>query len=148
MKSHILVIIQFSTIFLMLLPLGGDITHLYAGTVLIALGLVIGIAALYKNRLGNFNIRPDIKEGGVFVNEGIYHYIRHPMYTSVLTGMFGVLVAYANIYAAVLYLILFINLLVKMFYEESLWHCKDERYKEYVQNTHRLIPYIYFRGFI
>lgn len=117
--------------------------HPYAGIILITLGLIIGFAALYKNRLGNFNIRPNIKEGGMFVNDGIYRYIRHPMYSSVLTGMFGVLIAYANIYAAVLYLILFINLLVKMFYEESLWHYKDERYKEYVQNTYRLIPYIF-----
>lgn len=143
MKSHTLVFIQFAVIFLMLLPLGGDIKHPYAGIVLIAVGLSIGIAALYKNRLGNFNIRPDIKESCVFVNDGIYRYIRHPMYTSVLTGMSGVLVAYANIYAAVLYLLLFINLLVKMFYEESLWHCKDKRYKEYVKNTYRLIPYIF-----
>ena len=143
MKSRILVFIQFSTIFLMLLPLGGDIKHPYAGTVLLLLGLLIGLAALYKNRLGNFNIRPDIKESCVFVNDGIYRYIRHPMYSSVLTGMFGVLIIYANLYTAVLYLILFVNLLIKMFYEESLWHCWDERYKEYVKNTHRLVPYIF-----
>ena len=143
MKSRILVFIQFATIFLMLLPLGGDIKHPYAGIVLIAVGLLIGLAALFKNRLGNFNIRPDIKEGCIFINDGIYGHIRHPMYSSVLTGMLGVLVAYANIYAAALYLILFINLLVKMFYEESLWHCEDERYKEYAKKTYRLVPYIF-----
>lgn len=143
MKSRILVFIQFATIFLMLLPLGGDIKHPYAGIVLILVGLLIGLSALHKNRLGNFNIRPDIKEGCMFINDGIYGYIRHPMYTSVLTGMFGVLVAYANIYAAALYLILFINLLVKMFYEESLWRCRDERYQEYAKDTYRLVPYIF-----
>ncbi|WP_345992996.1 methyltransferase [Sulfurimonas sp. HSL-1716] len=143
MKSRILVFIQFATIFLMLLPLGGDIKHPYAGIVLILVGLLIGLGALYKNRLGNFNIRPDIKENCVFINDGIYAYIRHPMYSSVLTGMFGVLIAYANIYTAFLYLILFIDLLVKMFYEESLWHCKDERYDAYAKNTYRLVPYIF-----
>ena len=127
----------------MLLPLGGDIKHPYAGIVLIAVGLLIGLAALFKNRLGNFNIRPDIKEGCIFINDGIYGHIRHPMYSSVLTGMLGVLVAFANIYAAALYLILFINLLVKMFYEESLWHCEDERYQEYAKKTYRLVPYIF-----
>ena len=143
MKSRILVFIQFVAIFLMLLPLGGDIQHLYAGSILTLIGLSIGIAALLKNKLGNFNIRPDIKESCVFVNDGIYAHIRHPMYSSVLIAMLGVMIAYANLYVVVVYLILLVNMLTKMFYEESLWHCRDVKYKEYAESTYRLIPYIF-----
>ena len=36
------------------------------------------------NRLGNFNILPEIKEGCELIQTGTYHFVRHPMYTLVL----------------------------------------------------------------
>ena len=143
MKSRILVFIQFATIFLMILPLDGGVQYLYSGLSIITIGIAIGLLSITAHTTGNFNIRPDIKENCVLVTHGIYKYIRHPMYSSVLLSMFGVLVLYANIYVSVLYLILLINMLTKMFYEESLWHSRDESYKEYSKNTYRLIPYIF-----
>lgn len=143
MKSRILVFIQFSTIFLMILPLGGGVQNLYSALAIIIIGIAIGLLAITAHTPGSFNIRPDIKENSVLVSHSIYKYIRHPMYSSVLLSMFGVLVLYANIYVSVLYSILLINMLTKMFYEESLWHSKDESYKEYTKTTYRLIPYIF-----
>ncbi|MDD2358039.1 MAG: isoprenylcysteine carboxylmethyltransferase family protein [Thiovulaceae bacterium] len=143
MKSRILVFIQFLAIFLMILPLGGEVQNLYSGLVIISAGIIIGLFAIKAHSPGNFNIRPDIKEECVLVSHSIYKYIRHPMYLSVLLSMLGVLVLYANIYVSILYVILLANMLTKMFYEEFLWHSKDENYKEYAQNTYRLIPYIF-----
>jgi len=143
MKSRILVFIQFLCIFLMILPLGGEVQNLYSGLVIISAGIIVGLFALKAHTPGNFNIRPDIKENCTLVSHSIYKYIRHPMYASVLLSMFGVLVLYANIYVSILYVILLANMLTKMFYEEFLWHSKDENYKEYAQNTYRLIPYIF-----
>ena len=143
MKSRILVFVQFSTILLMLLPLGERTESLYSGLLIITVGIVIGLLAIQKNKLDNFNIRPDIKEDCLFIQDGIYAYIRHPMYSSVLISMFGVLILYANLYELVLYILLFINMFIKMFYEESLWHCEGTQYKEYSEKTYRLIPYIF-----
>jgi len=143
MKSKILVFVQFATILLMLLPLGTKTTYLYSGLVFIVISAVVGIAALSVNKLDNFNIRPDIKEDCTLVKEGIYAYIRHPMYTSVLVGMFGVMLVYFNIYMLSVYGVLFVNMFVKMFYEESLWHCHSGEYLEYTQNTSRLIPKVF-----
>ena len=143
MKSRILVFIQFSTIFLMILPFGGGVQNLYSGLAIITIGITIGLFAITAHTPGNFNIRPDIKENCILVSHGIYKYIRHPMYLSVLLSMFGGVVLYANIYVSVLYSILLINMLTKMFYEESLWHSRDESYKEYTKTTYRLIPYIF-----
>ena len=143
MKSKILVFVQFATILLMLLPLGTKTTYLYSGLVFIVIGAVVGMAALSVNKLDNFNIRPDIKEDCTLVKEGIYAYIRHPMYTSVLVGMFGVLLVYFNIYMLSVYGVLFVNMFVKMFYEESLWHCHSGEYLEYTKNTSRLIPKVF-----
>lgn len=143
MKSRILVIIQFLAIFLMILPLEGEVQNLYSGLAIITVGIIVGLFAITAHTPGNFNIRPDIKENCTLVSHSIYKYIRHPMYSSVLLSMFGVLVLYANLYVSVLYAILLINMLTKIFYEESLWHRKDGNYKEYAQNTYRLIPYIF-----
>jgi protein-S-isoprenylcysteine O-methyltransferase Ste14 len=51
---------------------------------LAALGLALGLWALWANPPGNFNIRPSPRAGGHLVVRGPYHWIRHPMYTSVL----------------------------------------------------------------
>ncbi|MFK5938302.1 MAG: isoprenylcysteine carboxylmethyltransferase family protein [Sulfurimonas sp.] len=144
MKSKILVGIQFLMIFLMLLPLGTPMVYFKLGAFFIVLGLAVGVAALYKNKLGNFNIVPDIKEDCTLVKSGIYGYIRHPMYTSVLVTMFGVLLLYWNVYYMIyVYAILLVNLLVKMFYEESLWKCHSDEYVQYTKSTSRLIPKIF-----
>ena len=143
MKSRILVFIQFSTIFLMLLPLGGAVQNPYLGAVLTLPGICIGLIAVFTHPAGNFNIRPDIKENCTLVSHGIYKYIRHPMYASVLLSMLGVAIMYANLYVGVLYLILLVNMLTKMFYEEALWHSRGGAYQEYAQNRYRLIPFIF-----
>jgi len=144
MKSSFLVFIQFLAIFLMLLPIGTQ-TSEYAsvGLVFIFIGIFTGLLALNKNKLENFNIRPDIKDDCTLITNGIYKYIRHPMYTSVLFSMFGVLLLYMNMYESVIYVVLVLNMLVKMFYEENLWLCKSEEYLLYTKNTKRLIPYIF-----
>lgn len=143
MKSKILVFIQFSIIFFMLLPVGGEIKHTFFGLIFITIGLGIGIAALIKNRIGNFNIRPDIKSDSFLITNGIYSKIRHPMYLSVLTGMFGILILYSNLYELILYIILCVDIFSKMLYEEHLWNCDGNEYKQYCTKTYRLIPYIF-----
>jgi len=143
MKSKILVFIQFAMIFVLLLPLGMPTTYPIIGSFFILIGLAVGVAALMKNKLGNFNIRPDIKEDSKLITDGVYGYIRHPMYTSVLVGMFGVMLVYFHSVYMYAYIILLVNMLVKMFYEESLWHSEGEEYKEYAQNTSRLIPKVF-----
>jgi len=143
MKSKILVFIQFAMILVLLLPVGMPTSYPILGSLFIIIGLSIGVAALKKNKLGNFNIRPDIKEDCTLIKDGVYAYIRHPMYTSVIVSMFGVMLVYYKPFYMYVYIILLVNMLVKMFYEESLWHCEGEEYKEYSQNTSRLIPKIF-----
>lgn len=143
MKSKILVFVQFAAIFLLALPIGSPTKHFEMGMLLIIIGLIVGVLALSKNSLGNFNIRPDIKEDCSLVTDGVYAYIRHPMYTSVLVSALGLTIMYLNLFTLAVYGILLLNMLIKMFYEESLWHCHSSEYEEYTQNTSRLIPKIF-----
>lgn len=143
MKSRILVGIQFFIIFLMILPFGEPTRHLYLGLAILAVGVVIGLLAIKEHESGNFNIRPDIKENCTLVTTGIYAYIRHPMYLSVLISMFAIFVIYFTYYELVLFVFLAINLFVKLLYEESLWKCHNPAYIEYLQKTKRLIPFVF-----
>lgn len=54
---------------------------------LLVAGLAVGAWALAANRPGNFNIRPEIKEGATLVTHGPYRWVRHPMYLAVMVTM-------------------------------------------------------------
>ena len=143
MKSKILVTLQFFIIFLMFLEYSTQTQYLYVGLAITFLGITIGILAFQEHESNNFNIRPDIKENCKLVTTGIYTYIRHPMYLAVLLSMLGVVVIYFTYYELILFICLLSTLLVKLFYEESLWKCHSSAYNEYLRNTKRLIPYIF-----
>ncbi|WP_457743711.1 methyltransferase family protein [Sulfurimonas sp.] len=143
MKSKILVGLQFFIIFLMILPLGMPTTHPYIGITVGVIGVIIGLLAIKEHKSGNFNVRPDIKENCELVTTGIYAYIRHPMYLSVLVMMFGAVIIYFTYYELTLYIFLIITLLIKMIYEEGLWKCHNPNYDAYITKTKRLIPFVF-----
>jgi len=140
-KGYSLVFSQFFLILIMLLPLGTPANNFLIALLIITLGACIGISALYANRF--FNIRPDIKEHVSLVTTGVYAYIRHPMYTAVLVIMFGVTLLYPVQFVFVSYGLLLLTLLIKLFYEESLWKARSDEYRVYMKKTKRLIPFIF-----
>jgi protein-S-isoprenylcysteine O-methyltransferase Ste14 len=94
------------------------------------------------NKVSNFNIIPDIKEDATLITTGAYRYIRHPMYFAVLITMFAPLsnsLSYANI---ILCTVLTITMFLKAKKEEYLWHGESAEYKNYMQNTKMIIPFV------
>ena len=143
MIGRVLVGLQFFFIFLMLLPLSEPTLHPYIGMSIAALGILIGLLAIKEHQSGNFNIRPDIKENCELVTTGVYAYVRHPMYLSVILSMLGVAIIYFTYYEFVLFTLLLLTLLVKLFYEERMWKCHSGEYEAYMKRTKRLIPFIF-----
>jgi len=143
MKSRILVGLQFFIIFLMFLPFTSETSYPVLGLVILVLGVVVGVFAINEHEKGNISIQPSIKEDCMLVTTGIYSHIRHPMYLSVLTGMLGIAIIYFTYYEIALYILLVVTLLVKLFYEESLWQCNGPQYKQYMKRTKRLIPFVF-----
>jgi protein-S-isoprenylcysteine O-methyltransferase Ste14 len=143
MKSKILVFLQFFIIFLMLIPIGTQTFHLYLGLFISFVGVGVGFLAINTHKRGNFNIRPDIKESCELVTHGIYAYVRHPMYLSVLLMMLGVALIYFTYYEFFLYLCLVVVMLTKLFYEEHLWQCHSAEYEAYKKRTKRLLPFVF-----
>ena len=103
----------------------------------------VGAAALAANRIGNFNIRPDPHPQGRLVMHGIYRWVRHPMYGSVLLAATGAAVSAADgwrlvAWAAVLALL--VVLTVKSMLEERWLAERHPEYLGYATRTRRFFP--------
>ncbi len=106
------------------------------------LGAVLGIWALSHNKLGNFNIQPKLKEGCHLVTTGIYRWIRHPMYASVILMMLGFVLNDLSFLGFSFLLMLVFVLYLKALREEKLWCGHNEAYLDYKKRTKLFIPYI------
>ena len=141
-KSYTLVFVQFLCIGLILIT--GPV--LPTNLLLLAIelsGAALGIWAILSMGIGRFNIIPDPKEGSGLVTRGPYRLIRHPMYLSLLLLTLPLIVADFIWWRGLFWLLLLIDLILKLNYEETLLEKKLDGYSEYRRHSYRLIPFIY-----
>jgi len=137
----ILVFLQFGLIGLMLLFSKGIFSS-FTSISIFFVGLVVGILALLRNKLGNFNIQPKMKENATLITTGIYTYVRHPMYLSVILMMLGVWVNSPTLLETLLLLLLILVLLLKAKKEEAIWLQESEAYVIYKKRSKLFLPFI------
>ncbi len=142
MYSRSLVFAQFSLIGLMVVYSHGIFSS-WAGMMLFLAGALVGLWAISHNRGGNFNIRPDLKEGCELIMTGPYHFVRHPMYTSVTLMTLALAVATPIYMQWSSLALLIVVLALKSVREERLWCEGSAEYKAYMKETKRFIPFIY-----
>lgn len=141
-KSIILTTIQYVTLGI-ILYLNNWFLHQPMLLAIQLFGLIIGIWAIAEMSKSKLNIAPKIREGASLVSTGPYRFIRHPMYLSLLIFLFPMLVINFSRLNMAVFLILLINLLFKLMYEEKLLSEKFSRYTAYKQKTWRLMPFIF-----
>ena len=140
--SYLLVIIQFACLFGLAFT-GPVIARNPIWLVVEMLGLAVGVWAVVAMRFFNFNVTPDVKIDGFMVEQGPYRWIRHPMYASLLIiGAALVADTFSWLGLAIL-LVLAVDLVVKLTYEESLLQNHYPAYADYMTRTKRLVPGIY-----
>ena len=137
----ILVFLQFALIALMVILSSGIFENLFALFIFLV-GAVLGLWALNHNKVGNFNIQPKMKEDAKLITSGFYSYVRHPMYTSVIIMMFGILLSTPSLIEIILFLLLIGVLLLKAKKEESIWLKESEAYAQYKKGTKFFIPFV------
>lgn len=113
------------------------------GICLMVLGVAVNRWAI--SSLGKFWDKLVIKEDHRLITEGIYAYIRHPIYTSYILLFIGyVVVFHAPISALLFAVVLAIWYGSRISLEESMLVEKfGDAYREYRTKTKRLIPFLY-----
>jgi protein-S-isoprenylcysteine O-methyltransferase Ste14 len=113
------------------------------GAGLVGLGLAMLVWTLRHNRPGNFNILSVVRSGATLVESGPYRFVRHPMYTSTLLVMAGV-VANAPDWPRVLLWFGCVGALrLKSAHEEKMLCRRFPAYGSYRKGKKRLIPFLY-----
>jgi protein-S-isoprenylcysteine O-methyltransferase Ste14 len=107
------------------------------------LGLALGIWAVVTMGIGNFNVTPDPLKSSRLVTQGPYRFIRHPMYLALLLVTLPLVATKFSLLRLAIWLVLLIDLVVKLNYEEGMLTARIEGYRDYKQQSYRLIPFIY-----
>jgi protein-S-isoprenylcysteine O-methyltransferase Ste14 len=121
----------------------GSAAHLPAAAALLAVGIVIGVAALAANRPGNFRIAPEPKAGARLVTGGIYRWIRHPMYSALLLVTLAAVLADPRAWRIAAWLALLAVLLLKAQREERHLLQRFPQYAAYRARSKRLLPWLW-----
>ena len=138
-----LVFFQFLFLALLVLPYGSSWLpySLLMVPLLLLISLNLALWIFRHNRLGNFNIVPDIKESCTLITTGPYRYIRHPMYLSV-TLLAMAMLCYFAWWKVAVFVGLIVVLYLKASREERLWCVKDARYEAYKDHSKMFVPFV------
>jgi protein-S-isoprenylcysteine O-methyltransferase Ste14 len=142
MKGKILVTIQFTCLVLLMI-FTNWLTLPWWTFLLLGISGFLAFWAMYVMKYGNFNIVPIPVDKGVMISQGPYKVIRHPMYTSIFIFAIALLAGQLDYYKLIISLILVADLVIKMIFEEGLL-CKHYLdYKDYMNKTKRVIPFVW-----
>ncbi len=139
---YFLVIIQFAGI--LYFALTGNVFPENSLVFLFELSsVVIGLWAIVSMKLHTLTILPSVKQGGRLCVSGPYRVIRHPMYTAVLLLLLGLLINNYSYIGLIVFLVVFVDLIVKMNVEEKILLAHYDEYKAYMLRTKRIVPFLY-----
>lgn len=142
MRSFVLVALQIALIVAIAQPFEAQGWNREA-SVLVAVGIAIGVWTLTANRPGNFGILPEPKAGAVFVTGGPYRYVRHPMYLALLVALAGVCVGYGTSWRWAALAALAAVLHIKSSVEERAMAQRHPGYAEYARGRKRFVPFVW-----
>jgi protein-S-isoprenylcysteine O-methyltransferase Ste14 len=142
MKGKVLVTIQFACLILLVVFTNWLILPWWV-FVIMGISGTLALWAMAVMKLGNFNVVPTPVTHGNMVTGGPYRLIRHPMYTSIFIFAAGLLAGQFDYMKLFSSLVLVAGLVVKMFYEENLLCLHHPSYRDYMQTTKRVIPFVW-----
>lgn len=112
------------------------------GALLILTGCAANIAGRF-NLGANWGNQVRIYEGHELVETGLYRFVRHPLYASIILMFFGACLIYHTLAGFLLVVIIFIPFMTyRAKQEEKLLNERFEGYKTYMEKTGRFFPKI------
>ena len=114
----------------------------WTGVVLCVAGLVFCVWARFT--LGrNWSGVVTLKGGHELITRGPYAWVRHPIYTGLLTMFVATLLVFGHIAGIIAVPLVFVSLWIKLRYEEKLMLQKfPTEYAAYQQRGRRLMPFV------
>ena len=109
------------------------------GLALLMSGTVIFLAGLYQLRK-SLTPFPSVRSDGRLVTNGIYYLIRHPLYTGIITGLFGYGLYRGHAGKIIIVVLLMMLFYFKSIYEERLLLTSYPDYRQYRLQTGRFLP--------
>lgn len=115
----------------------------WIGAAITAAGLLFAVWA--RHHLGtNWSRSVTIKQDHQLIVSGPYALVRHPIYTGILTGFLGTVVAEGQVRAIVAFALIAAVLWYKLRMEEQWMRSQfGDTYASYARRTAALVPYVF-----
>lgn len=112
------------------------------GVIITIIGLIVAIIA--RNTLAkNWSSNIELKKDHTLITSGIYHYMRHPIYTGILLMSVGTIITFETVASILLFIYLTVFFLFKIMKEEQLMlQSFPKEYPTYKNKVKALIPFI------
>lgn len=110
--------------------------------ILAVAGLIVAVIAR-RTLAENWSAAVALKKGHELITRGLYHYVRHPIYTGMLLMVLGTALTFGTLGAFIGFLVIVLAFWLKLRQEEALLteHFSEE-YSSYKKRTKTLIPFI------
>lgn len=102
---------------------------------------IIGVLLCAASLRRSLTALPIPKEGGELSTTGLYKYVRHPMYSSVLLLALGIALSAGSLIKYLLVVSLYLLFYMKSSYEERYLRLKYPEYVQYSARIPRFIPF-------
>jgi protein-S-isoprenylcysteine O-methyltransferase Ste14 len=118
------------------------------GIILLIIGGILRLLSRKTLTKAGFNIvnsyKLQIIDKQRLITNGVYKHIRHPLYFGELSRNFGFALLFSSLYGLIIMIIASLFLIARIQIEERLLITKfGNEYKEYMQKTKKLIPYLF-----
>jgi protein-S-isoprenylcysteine O-methyltransferase Ste14 len=102
--------------------------------------VIIALAILQLNK--NLTPFPTPKENGTLIQNGLYKFVRHPIYSGIILTAIGFGLYGGSIWKIIIGFALWVLFYYKSIYEEKMLSKHFVGYKEYQKTTDRFFPFL------